>query len=69
MASLSIWHWLIVVGIVILVFRTKKLVDSDVTTPSRSTQRAMNFPFWLKVAAASVLLLCLLVIAKMLTAR
>ncbi|MEJ0099873.1 MAG: Sec-independent protein translocase subunit TatA [Pseudomonadota bacterium] len=44
MGSLSIWHWLIVLGIVILVFGTKKLgsVGSDVGTAIRNFKKAVN---------------------------
>jgi sec-independent protein translocase protein TatA len=44
MGSLSIWHWLIVLGIVILVFGTKKLsnVGSDVGSAIRNFKKAMN---------------------------
>ncbi len=44
MGSFSIWHWLIVLGIVILVFGTKKLgsVGSDVGSAIRNFKKAMN---------------------------
>jgi sec-independent protein translocase protein TatA len=44
MGSLSIWHWLIVLGIVILVFGTKKLssVGSDVGSAIRNFKKAMS---------------------------
>lgn len=44
MGSLSIWHWLIVLGIVILVFGTKKLssVGSDVGSAIRNFKKAMT---------------------------
>lgn len=44
MGSLSIWHWLIVLGIVILVFGTKKLgsVGSDVGAAIRNFKKSMN---------------------------
>ena len=44
MGSLSIWHWLIVLGIVILVFGTKKLgsVGSDVGAAIRNFKKAVN---------------------------
>ena len=44
MGSLSIWHWLIVLGIVILVFGTKKLgnVGSDVGSAIKNFKKAMN---------------------------
>jgi sec-independent protein translocase protein TatA len=44
MGSLSIWHWLIVLGVVILVFGTKKLgsVGSDVGSAIRNFKKAMN---------------------------
>lgn len=44
MGSLSIWHWLIVLGIVILVFGTKKLssLGSDVGAGIRNFKKAMN---------------------------
>ena len=44
MGSLSIWHWLIVLGIVILVFGTKKLssMGSDVGSAIRNFKKAMN---------------------------
>ena len=69
MASLSIWHWLIVFGVVILIFATKKsgFVDSDFGAATR--KKIMSFPIWFHVAVASILLLCLFIAAKMLTAR
>lgn len=44
MGSLSIWHWLIVLGVVVLVFGTKKLgsVGSDVGAAIRNFKKAMN---------------------------
>jgi sec-independent protein translocase protein TatA len=44
MGTLSIWHWLIVLGIVILVFGTKKLssVGSDVGSAIKNFKKAMN---------------------------
>ena len=44
MGSLSIWHWLIVLGIVVLIFGTKKLgsVGSDVGAAIRNFKKAMN---------------------------
>lgn len=44
MGSMSIWHWLIVLGVVILVFGTKKLgsVGSDVGSAIKNFKKAMN---------------------------
>jgi len=44
MGSLSIWHWLLILAIVILVFGTKKLgsVGSDVGSAIRNFKKAMN---------------------------
>jgi sec-independent protein translocase protein TatA len=44
MGSLSIWHWLIVLGVVVLVFGTKKLgsVGTDVGAAIRNFKKAMN---------------------------
>jgi sec-independent protein translocase protein TatA len=44
MGSFSIWHWLIVLGIVILVFGTKKLssMGGDVGSAIRNFKKAMN---------------------------
>lgn len=44
MGSLSIWHWLIVLGVVVLVFGTKKLgsVGTDVGSAIRNFKKAMN---------------------------
>jgi sec-independent protein translocase protein TatA len=44
MGSLSIWHWLIVLGIVILVFGTKKLgsVGTDVGAAIRNFKKSMS---------------------------
>jgi sec-independent protein translocase protein TatA len=44
MGSLSIWHWLIVLIIVVLVFGTKKLrnIGSDVGGAVKSFKDAMN---------------------------
>ena len=71
MGSLSIWHWLIVVGIVILVFWTHKSgsVGTGVEVAARNFKRAANIPAWLHVVVASILLLCLLVIARRLAAQ
>jgi TatA/E family protein of Tat protein translocase len=69
MASLSIWHWLIVFVVVILIFATKRFgfVGSDFGAATRN--RRMSFPIWVHVAVASILLFCLLIAAKMLTAQ
>jgi sec-independent protein translocase protein TatA len=44
MGSMSIWHWLIVLAVVILVFGTKKLssLGSDVGGAIRNFKKAMN---------------------------
>ena len=44
MGSMSIWHWLIVLGVVILVFGTKKLssMGSDVGGAIKNFKKAMN---------------------------
>ncbi|MDR2216504.1 MAG: Sec-independent protein translocase subunit TatA [Nevskiaceae bacterium] len=44
MGSLSIWHWLIVLGVVILIFGTKKLgsMGSDVGSAIKNFKKAMN---------------------------
>jgi sec-independent protein translocase protein TatA len=44
MGSLSIWHWLIVLGVVILVFGTKKLgsVGSDVGSAIKNFKKSMS---------------------------
>jgi sec-independent protein translocase protein TatA len=44
MGSFSIWHWLIVLAIVVLVFGTKKLssMGSDVGSAIRNFKKAMN---------------------------
>ena len=44
MGSLSIWHWLIILGVVVLVFGTKKLgsVGSDVGSAIKNFKKAMN---------------------------
>lgn len=44
MGSLSIWHWLIVLAIVALVFGTKKLgnIGHDLGTAVRGFKKAMN---------------------------
>jgi sec-independent protein translocase protein TatA len=42
MGSFSIWHWLIVLLIVVMVFGTKKLknMGSDLGAPSRASRTA-----------------------------
>jgi sec-independent protein translocase protein TatA len=44
MGSLSIWHWLIVLVVVILIFGTKKLssMGGDVGSAIRNFKKAMN---------------------------
>lgn len=44
MGSMSIWHWLIVLGVVILVFGTKKLssLGTDVGGAIKNFKKAMN---------------------------
>lgn len=44
MGSFSIWHWLIVLAVVILVFGTKKLgsLGSDVGGAIKNFKKAMN---------------------------
>lgn len=44
MGSLSIWHWLIVLAVVALVFGTKKLgsIGSDLGSAIRGFKKAMN---------------------------
>ena len=42
MGSLSVWHWLIVLAIVVLVFGTGKLknMGKDLAAPSRALRKA-----------------------------
>ena len=42
MGTFSIWHWLVVLLIVVLVFGTKKLknIGSDLVAPSRASRTA-----------------------------
>lgn len=44
MGTMSIWHWLIVLGVVILVFGTKKLssLGTDVGGAIKNFKKAMN---------------------------
>ena len=44
MGSFSIWHWLIVLAVVILVFGTKKLssLGTDVGSAIRNFKKSMN---------------------------
>ncbi len=42
-------------------------MDSDFAAANR--KKIMSFPIWFHVVAASILLLCLLITAKMLTAQ
>jgi sec-independent protein translocase protein TatA len=44
MGSMSIWHWLIVLGVVILVFGTKKLssLGGDLGGAIKNFKKAMN---------------------------
>lgn len=44
MGSFSIWHWLIVLGIVVLVFGTRKLrgAGSDIGAAVKNFKTAMN---------------------------
>jgi sec-independent protein translocase protein TatA len=44
MGSISLWHWLIVLLIVVLIFGTKKLrnIGSDVGGAVREFKKAMN---------------------------
>jgi TatA/E family protein of Tat protein translocase len=74
MATLSIWHWLIVLVIVLLVFRTHERgsVGGNISAAVRNFRQAilgartMHFNLWF--ALALVLLLCLLLAAKRLAA-
>jgi hypothetical protein len=69
MASLSVWHWLIVYGVVILIFCTRKILENEAVPIIRNAKNGMSFPIWFHVAVASILLWCLLLAAKMLTAQ
>jgi sec-independent protein translocase protein TatA len=44
MGSFSIWHWLIVLAVVIIIFGTKKLssLGSDIGSGIRNFKKAMN---------------------------
>jgi sec-independent protein translocase protein TatA len=44
MGSMSLWHWLIVLGVVILVFGTKKLgsLGGDVGSAIKNFKKAMS---------------------------
>ncbi len=71
MASLSIWHWLIVLVITILAFGAHKLgfVGRDVQVAMRNFKKVMTDGDWSKMAVALLLVVLLLVTAQMLTAR
>jgi uncharacterized membrane protein YecN with MAPEG domain len=73
MGSLSIWHWLIALGLVVLVFRVKERgsfgsnVEESILNLKTAIHRSKNAHYW--IAAGLVLLLCLLMAADWLTAR
>jgi hypothetical protein len=75
MGGLSIWHWLIALAVVVLIFRTAapQSVRGDVGGAIlRFKQTVFNprpntFYFWILVA--SIPLLCLLIISEWIPAR
>jgi TatA/E family protein of Tat protein translocase len=75
MASLSIWHWLIVLCVVVVIFGTKEpsSVGSSIVAAITNFKQAisnakpMTFRLWFIVAA--ILLLSLIIAAQKLTAR
>ena len=71
MTSLSIWHWLIVFGVVILIFSTHKLgsVGGNIEVAIRNFKKVMTDGDWSKIAVALLIVLLLLITAQMLTAR
>jgi hypothetical protein len=73
MGSLSIWHWLIALGLVVVIFRIKERgsmgssVEQSLLNFKAAIHRSKTANYW--IAAALVLLLCLLMAADWLTAR
>jgi sec-independent protein translocase protein TatA len=75
MDSFSIWHWLIVLGVVVAIFRANQpdSLGSDVATAIRNFKEAIHrskpitFHFWVGVALVAVV--CLLMGAEKLIAR
>ena len=78
MNSMSIWHWLIVLTVVVLVFGTKLFgsVGSDIESAvvrfrnaMHSHTKPMGVSVWLKIAVGSMLLMCLLMAAEKVIAQ
>jgi TatA/E family protein of Tat protein translocase len=75
MGGLSIWHWLIALGVIALIFGTAapQSVRGDVGVAFRKFKRTVFNPkpntvyFWLLVA--TVPLLCLFIISEWISAR
>jgi Sec-independent protein translocase protein TatA len=68
MGSLSIWHWLIALGVVVVIFRVKERgsigynVEETILNIKTAIHRSKTANYW--IAAGLVLLLCLLVAAS-----
>jgi TatA/E family protein of Tat protein translocase len=78
MGSMSIWHWLIVLVVVVLIFGTKLhgTTGNDLENAVlylkkkiNGTKRPVTLPFWIKVVVGAILFWVLLMIAERITAR
>jgi sec-independent protein translocase protein TatA len=75
MASLSIWHWLIVLCVVLLIFGAKQpssaanSIATAIVNFRQAIQNSKSRTFYLWFVVAIALVLCLLFAAEGLTAR
>jgi hypothetical protein len=67
---MTIWHWLIALGIFALIFHTAMpgTFSAAARDVLRDFKKAADLPVWFTIVVASFVIMCLLVIAKRLTA-
>jgi TatA/E family protein of Tat protein translocase len=78
MGSMSIWHWLIALVVVVLIFGTKLLgatgngLENAVVRLKKKIEgpkKPVNLTFWIKVMAGAILFWGLLMVVERITAR
>lgn len=71
MEAMSIWHWLIVLGVFATVVHAAMpgLLGAAAKDALHDLERVTSLPLWLAVTIAAVAVLCVLAIAKRLTGR
>lgn len=75
MGSMNIWHWLIVLVTVVLIFGNRRIgsTGSSIESAILHFKKAVlgsrthaDIPVWLRVAVGSILFMCMLMVFEML---